>query len=410
MKAATLRTVAMQKLDKSILSTLFFSIFATVTGVGIVVPLLPVYAHDLGASGLYIGMIFGAFSLSRTFLLPFFGRLSDKKGRKPFIVSGLMAYTLVSLTYLFSKDVNSLIVIRFVQGAGSAMLMPVIQAYVGDITPNGREGFTMGMFNMSLFFGLSIGPVLGGIIQDRFDLNTAFISMGLLVFIGFLLSFFLLPPTGSEQVVRRGKAPADWKRLIQDRDIVGMFLFRFAFTACIGIIWSFLPVLSDAELSLSSSSIGFLVMLGIAISGILHLPMGYLADRMNKKLMVVAGGLIVSYAVLSFEWAGNFEDMVLANIFFGIGGGISMPALMAMAVLKGDKANAMGSVMALMNVAHSLGMLVGALLAGLMMDLSQLRQVFPLGSVAMSFSAGLFIVFTYHKKAHHKQVPSGSNP
>jgi predicted MFS family arabinose efflux permease len=138
--------------------------------------------------------------------------------------------------------------------------------------------------------------------------------------------------------------------------------------------------------------------------------MGYLADRMNKKLMVVAGGLIVSYAVLSFEWAGNFEDMVLANIFFGIGGGISMPALMAMAVLKGDKANAMGSVMALMNVAHSLGMLVGALLAGLMMDLSQLRQVFPLGSVAMSFSAGLFIVFTYHKKAHHKQVPSGSNP
>jgi hypothetical protein len=53
--------------DRKIFGTLFFSIFAAVTGVGIVVPLLPVYAHDLGASGLYIGLIFGAFSLSRTF-------------------------------------------------------------------------------------------------------------------------------------------------------------------------------------------------------------------------------------------------------------------------------------------------------------------------------------------------------
>ena len=47
--------------DKKIFVTLFFSIFATVTGVGIVIPLLPVYAHELGASGFYIGMIFGSF-------------------------------------------------------------------------------------------------------------------------------------------------------------------------------------------------------------------------------------------------------------------------------------------------------------------------------------------------------------
>ncbi|MGD8448408.1 MAG: MFS transporter, partial [Desulfobacterales bacterium] len=71
----------MKKLNKKIFSVLFFSIFGAVTGVGIVVPLLPVYAHDLGASGLYIGLIFGSFSLSRSFLLPYFGRYSDKKGR-----------------------------------------------------------------------------------------------------------------------------------------------------------------------------------------------------------------------------------------------------------------------------------------------------------------------------------------
>ena len=232
--------------NKTIFATLFFSIFATVTGVGIVVPLLPVYAHDLGASGLYIGMIFGSFSLSRTFFLPYFGRLSDKKGRKPFIVAGLLGYTIISFAFLFVNDVETLIVIRFVQGIASAMIMPVTQAYVGDITPGGREGLSMGLFNMSTFFGLSIGPLIGGVVNDSFSLKASFVCMGFLTLAGFLLSLLFLPPTKSEQVVCRGIKPVAWRQLIEDKVIAGLFLFRFAYTTCIGIIWGFLPLFADA--------------------------------------------------------------------------------------------------------------------------------------------------------------------
>ena len=102
--------------DKKIFATLFFAIFATVTGMGIVVPLLPVYAHELGASGFYIGMIFGSFALARTFFLTYFGRLSDRKGRKPLIIPGLLAYTLISVGFIFFGEVNALIVLRFFSG------------------------------------------------------------------------------------------------------------------------------------------------------------------------------------------------------------------------------------------------------------------------------------------------------
>ena len=112
-------------LDKKIFGTLFFSLLATITGVGIVVPLLPVYARHLGASGLYIGLIFGAFSISRTFLLPVFGRWSDRKGRKPFILAGLLAYALVSVAFILFTQVNHMIIIRFFQGMASAMIRPV---------------------------------------------------------------------------------------------------------------------------------------------------------------------------------------------------------------------------------------------------------------------------------------------
>ena len=386
--------MAVDKLDKKIFGTLFFSIFAAVTGVGIVVPLLPIYAHDLGASGLYVGLIFGAFSISRTFFLPYFGRLSDLKGRKPVIVPGFFAYALISVAFIYSDTVSTLIIIRFFHGIASAMLMPVIQAYIGDITPNGREGITMGLFNMSLFLGLSLGPLIGGVIKDSFSLQASFISMGALAIIGFFLSLALLPPSSSERGIRNRDASFSWKTLLYDRHLIGLLLFRFAYVACVGIIWGFVPLYADMKFAASSSLIGVLIMLGIFISGIIHIPMGYVADRISKKLMVVVGGLIVGYAIGSFGWTVQFQDLVIASILFGLGGGISMPPLMAMAVLRGGQVNAMGSVMALMTVAHSLGMLCGALLGGLMMDFYQLSWAFPLGAVIMIICTGLFLMAT----------------
>jgi len=384
--------------DKKIFATLFFAIFATVTGVGIVVPLLPVYAHDLGASGFYIGMIFGAFSLARTFFLPYFGRLSDHKGRKSLIIPGLLAYTAISLGFIFFKEVNSLIVLRFFQGIASAMLMPIIQAYVGDITPTGKEGFTMGLFNMSMFCGLSIGPLLGGVIHDHFSLQTSFVSMGLLSLIAFFFCVFLLPPTRTEKYITSGKTPHDWKQLFLDRDIASIFMFRFSHILCIGIVWAFLPLLAKMKFSATSSTIGILIMLGVLVSGVLHVPMGFLADKINKNWMVVAGGLIVACAVFSFVWVEGYWGLVWASVFFGIGGGIAMPALMAIAVLKGSQTDSMGSVMAILSVAHSLGMLCGSLTGGLMMDLFELRVAFPLGAVVMAITVVLFLFRTSSRR------------
>ncbi len=394
----------MKKIDRKIFVTLFFSMFGTVTGVGIVVPLLPVYATHLGASGLYIALIFAAFSISRSILLPYFGRFSDKKGRKPFIIAGLFAYTVVASLYMLSNRVESLIGVRFIQGIASAMIMPAVQSYVGDITPPQREGFTMGLFNMSMFLGLSIGPLIGGVIRDKFSLNMSFASMGLLTFMGFLVSLLLLPPTETEHMTRRGTEPLAWKKVLRDRNMAGLFLFRLAYAACIGVIWSFLPVLADVEFSLSSSSIGILVTLGVLSSGLLHVPMGLVADRVNRKTMIAFGGLIIIYAIFSFEWANSFKDLVLACMLFGLGGGISMPALMALAVLQGNTNEAMGSVMGLLAMAHSMGMLTGSLAAGLMMDVSRLRNAFPSGGVLMALCLGLFVLLTYQKK--ETPVPS----
>jgi len=345
----------MTNLDKRIFAILFFSLFSTITGVGIVVPLLPMYARDLGANGLYIGIIFGAFSFSKIIFMPIFASLSDRKGRKPFIVIGLFAYSLISLTFILSKNLETLILIRFFHGISSAMMLPVIQAYVGDITPRGKEGFFMGLFSMSMFIGMSVGPLLGGMINDRFSFNTAFIYMSSLTMTGFLLSITLLPPTCSERIKAKSKKIVGWQHLLRDPNILGLILFRLSYTNCIGIIWGFLPVYASLKFSLSSSHIGILIMLGIFVSGVISLPMGYIADSINRKKMVITGGVIVALAIWSFEWSRNFSDLVFSSIFFGIGGGVLRPALMALAVQRGKQVSAM--------------------------DFFQLNQVFFLGTV-----------------------------
>lgn len=377
---------------KSVFITLFFAIFTTVTGVGIVVPLLPVYAHDLGATGLYVGMIFGSFSISRTILLPFFGRLSDQKGRKPFIVLGLLSYTLISFAFIFSKNVETLILLRFIQGAASAMIMPVVQAYVGEITPEGSEGYSMGLFNLSMFLSLSIGPLMGGALKDLLSIDAAFVGMGVLSCLGLFLGLFFLPPVSTEKL-RTGERPVvPWAVLIKDRALISIFCFRYAYTACIGVIWSFLPLFADREFGLSGSLTGILVTLGVFVSGLLQLPMGYAADRLNRTGMIITGGLFSSTGILLPYFASSFSDLVIAVCIFGLGGGMSMPAIMACAVLKGDEKKAMGSVMSLMTMAHSLGMLTGSLAAGLAMDFLSLKTAFPCGAFIML--AGTLVVFS----------------
>lgn len=375
----------MNRFGTKIFLVLFFSIFVAVTGVGIVIPLLPVYAHNLGASGLYISLIFGSFSISRTLLLPYFGRMSDRRGRKPYIVFGLLSYAVVSLGFMMASSVETLIFLRFFQGIASAMVMPVAQAYVGDITPEGKEGVCMGFFSMSMFAGLSLGPFMGGVINTIYGLDAAFAGMGILALAAFLMSSLLLPSVDQENTIRIKKKPDSWKFILTNRVVLGLASLRFAYTTCVGVIWCFLPLFMTIRFKLGSSASGTLVMLMVLVGAIFHAPFGYIADRVNKMTLMVVGSVIIILSMLSFEWADGFNYLLLSVVAFGLGGGIALPALSAMAVAEGKKMTALGSVMSLLTMAHSMGMLVGSLIAGLTMDYVDLTHAFPMGAVIMFF-------------------------
>jgi MFS family permease len=215
--------------------------------------------------------------------------------------------------------------------------------------------------------------------------------MGALAFVGFVACTWLLPPTSSERATGEPRQPQAWHRLLADRSVAALLGFRFAYVVCVGIIWAFVPLYAAFKLSLSSASIGLVITLGIMSGGLLNTPMGIVADRANRTLLVVVGGLVAGYGVLSFQWAESYRAFILASVCFGAGGGICMPALMAIATRKGSTSDAMASVMALMTMAHSFGMLAGALLGGAMMDWFELHWVFPAGAIVMVMGTAQFV-------------------
>ena len=173
-------------MNKNAFIVLVGSMFISMLGMGIVSPFLPIYAETLGASSLEVGMVQAAFNITGIGTLVFVGRLSDRYGRKSFLSAGLFILAVSSVGLMFANDPLHLILWRFVQGLGASAHLPIAQAYLGDITPEGGEGKWMGYFNAVLFAGMGAGPLVGGVITDAFNMKTTFLVMAVLNVVGLI--------------------------------------------------------------------------------------------------------------------------------------------------------------------------------------------------------------------------------
>jgi len=382
---------------RRIFTALFGAIFATLLGAGIVAPLLPVYARSLGAGGLTIGFIFAAFSITRTVFLPYFSRLSDRRGRRNLILAGLFFYALCSLLYTLGHSTSLLIATRLLQGGAAAMVWPIAAAYVGDITPPGREGTYMGLFNLATFSGLAAGPFLGGILKDLAGINAAFYAMGGMTLLGFGLAFVLLPAQEPYRARPQGRQPGSLQILREYRVLRGIFLFRFLATSCIALVWSFQPLYLDTVHHLSASWIGLLISLNVAVSAALQAPMGRLADRFSRIRMIQIGAGIQALALILLPFCHTLDLLLAVNIGLGVAGGIFLPAIQAIITEVGREAKMMGAIMGTLFVAQSLGMSVGPLLAGALFGFVDFRVIFYVGSGLVVLS--LVPVLVYLKPA-----------
>jgi len=376
---------------KKIFPILALCVFSSMLGVGIIAPLLPLYADSMGATGIWLGIIFAGFSISRAIVLPFIGRLSDRSGRKLFICTGLFIYAVISLGYIWADTISQLTLVRLVHGAAAGMIIPVAQAYVGDISPEGEEGKWMGFFQTAFLAGFGFGPLMGGVLTEHFGMSTAFYTMGGLNLLAFLAATLFLPEIRQRKMVTNPRLSL--RKMGISGMVQGLFSFRLSFALGRGAFSCFLPIFAALYIGLSPSFIGILLASNILLMAVLQVYSGSIADRFNRRALVILGSLVnLTYLVL-IPLAGNFWQLLGLSILGGLGGAISLPAASALMVDEGRKFG-MGSTIAIITMAMSIGMAAGPLLGGVVADFVNINSVFYFAAAMGLAGTSLFIWLT----------------
>src|SRR3954468_20834728 len=196
---------------KPSLLVVFLTVFIDLIGFGIVLPLLPLYSRNFGASPLMIGVIMASFSAMQFIFAPLWGRLSDRIGRRPVLLvstaGAALSYAVFALGSRITGETGLMIVLgsRILAGICGANIT-VAQAYIADITPPADRSKKMGLIGMAFGLGFVFGPPLGALGIQLFGLRgPGYLAAGLCA-INFVLAFSILPeswkPT-SEHVATR---------------------------------------------------------------------------------------------------------------------------------------------------------------------------------------------------------------
>lgn len=368
---------------------LCFAVFVSMLGFGLVMPLLPIYARDFGATGLQLGFLTASFAVTRLTTTFPGGWLADRVGRKKPTILGLLAYSVVMSLYGYSQDVTQLILLRGLQGMASGLVWPIISTMVVDMVSPDDRGKAMGLYEMMHFLGMVIGPGLGGILAGAFTIAVPFFACGALAFFSALLVAFTVGETfktGAEDRVDDGQTES--YNLNQDlkyserkiakamreltpyaRIFIGLCVARFILAFSNSLMQPVLSVYANEEIGISEAGVGMLFTIQGIVTLIATIPMGAIADEVGRKPMIVFGKIIHASAAILIVFSGSFWPLFLVMSLRGFGRAMSNPSIVAMfsGLIPSSRR---GRAMGIFNIFQNIGLVSGATAGGFLYEFS----------------------------------------
>ena len=291
-------TASPPKLKTPALAVLFAVVFINLVGFGLVVPLLPFFAQSLKAEAWQITLMFSAYSLGQFFAEPFWGRLSDRIGRKPVLLITLIANALGYLMLAFVPNIWLAIAVRLFTGLGAGNISTV-QGYVADVTPPEQRAGRMGLIGAAFGLGFIVGPGLGGLLTQP---QLGHIGYQLPIFLAAALA--ALAAVGVVVFLRESRAKADpaaprpaflsGLKAARDNDVVSRVLVvTLIYMAGFSAMESVFGLWAESRYQWGAREVGLSFMIVGVIS---TLNQGFLAGRLARRFgesRVLATGMLL---------------------------------------------------------------------------------------------------------------------
>lgn len=368
-------------------------------------PLLPVYAEELGATGIWIGLTFSVFAITQTIFGPFAGRWSDRYGRKPFIVAGLLIYFVAALGYLTASSFYQVLAFRALSGMGTSLIFSVARAYVGDMVPPGHEGRWFGMFATADIIGFGVGPLLAGVIRGVLGFDAVFVAMAALMISSAGIVSVLLPAAGRPQSTSGERPPTvSFITALRDKLVFALTLNMALISVTFGATFSFLAVMLEDELGIGPILIGLAFGAESIAAGVSQPFVGRLADLYSRRLLVAIGLGAAACVLLGIGLADSFWVIILLLVMMGIAGAVSQVANSAMQVVAGRRVG-MGTVIGLGSAGNGVGIVFGSVAGGVLVDWYGISAAFFFGGLSMLAGIPVFLWLTRGIVTNEAELP-----
>jgi MFS family permease len=389
---------------RSPLLIIFFTVLIDLIGFGLIIPIMPSYARVLHASDATVGLLFASYSLMQFIFMPFWGRLSDRLGRRPVLLISLSASAIGYLIWGFSNTLVMLFVARLVAGAGNANIA-VAQAYVSDVTTPENRAKGMGVIGAAFGLGFVLGPVLGGLflgseviafmrgLIPTLTANNALAGLQLLGFIAAALSlidlvyaFFFLPEP--EKRSHAGAERFDLKpnflmETLTNKNLKNSMVIFFISTFAFANMETTLVLLTNDQFGFTprqNSMLFFYIGMLIVFvqGGLIH----RLAKKYGEKILIEVGTVLIGLGLILTPLTHSLPVLYVALALLAFGSGINTPANQSM-LSKLAPQEKVGGVMGIGQSISTLGRIVGPVVGGASYQYLGVASPYLIGAVAM---------------------------
>ena len=396
-----------EKKRRSPLVIAFFTIFLDLLGFGIVIPVNSFYVESLGATPMTVTLLSASYSLMQFAFSPFWGRLSDRVGRRPVILISVAFSAIGHLIFGLSGTIFMVFAARILAGFGNANL-GTAQAIISDSTTRENRAKGMGIIGAAFGLGFLFGPAIGGFAGQYSPQAPALVAAGLAV-VNFFLAYFFLPETRTQETLANNNHHTrvfslDALRRVASLPNVSTILkisfintAAFAmFEVVIGLMMerSYLPLDDKGShehiAAAARLTAWFLVTVGIMAV----IVQGGLIGRLNKKfgeIKLIHFGLVamtISVAAMPvFAAQFTYPAMLILAALLAVGTGVFNPSQSAL-ISKSAPQNEQGEVLGLNQSMSALGRVAGPVASGWLFE----RQMgFPFYVAAMMSAIALVL-------------------
>tara|TARA_Y100001970_G_scaffold98864_1_gene124355 strand:- start:331 stop:1656 length:1326 start_codon:yes stop_codon:yes gene_type:complete len=390
---------------RSGMGILFLVVLIDLIGFTLVIPFLTYFVQDLasgdgftgvGERDLWVGIVLAAYTFGQFLFTPILGALSDRLGRRPIIIIGLISNTIFFIAFGLAKSLWFAIIVRFLAGAGNGNIA-VARAYIGDVSTNEQLKGRMGMIGAAFGLGFTIGPFIGGVLTDPYTNIGGFFETtwwqnhpyflpclfaGFLSFLSLILAINQLPESLPEekrnhsmnknspikQIISNLLGIRDLSKPVQILIMVNaIFMISFSIMNATFILFTGMPI-EDGGLGFDAVTNGYIFafvgVVGVLVQG--GFMRSSIAQKIDTRLMMIVGIIVCGSGIgwIPYLDPEPFVIVLLPVAFIAVGNGLFQPTQNTLLTLETKYSSLdLGRVMGAQEGYAALARIIGPILA-----------------------------------------------